>query len=114
MGVCLVTFCHILCNFNSSSSHNNCTKNYWNLTAAVEIIVECWVCAFLQHSVYPEPAALLWRHNHLHRVTNSQLLSTGTGIQLESFGCGWPSCIIIVHVWMNEPQGQVTMEKDVN
>jgi len=32
---------------------SNCTKNYWNWTTAVEIIVGGWVVSFfLRHSVY--------------------------------------------------------------
>jgi len=31
---------------------NICTKNYWNWTTIVEIIVGGWVVSFLRHSVH--------------------------------------------------------------
>jgi len=33
------------------SLSNICTKNYWNTTTIVEIIVGGWVVSFLRHSV---------------------------------------------------------------
>jgi len=36
------------------SLSNICTKNYWNPTIIVEIIVGGWVVSFLKHIVYTE------------------------------------------------------------
>ena len=32
-------------------------------------------------------------------LTNAQLLSTGARFRLENLGCGWTSCIHVVHIW---------------
>jgi len=38
-----------------------CTKNHWNRTTIVEIIVGGWVVSFLRHSVYIDHERVGWR-----------------------------------------------------